>query len=213
MIVLQDNAALRRKVVALQAELHRARREVIDLQQAIDSQQHDNSALQRARRAIVDLERAIASQHHDNAAQIAALQVELQRAWAVAAPPLLTALSDEDLRRRVRELVQEKVRRRVETQVVAQLEERLVAARSEAEAAARRGAEEERLCEVCFERGKDCALSCGHQFCMVCSRGLAECPTCRVAIKVGGERDLICIHRYRQLEIFPQKHYSNYFTP
>lgn len=41
---------------------------------------------------------------------------------------------------------------------------------------------ERNLCNICFERAKNCVFQCGHNSCKVCAYALKECHICRVAI-------------------------------
>lgn len=38
------------------------------------------------------------------------------------------------------------------------------------------------LCSICIVHDKDCALGCGHRFCMRCAEHVSRCPTCRANI-------------------------------
>lgn len=44
--------------------------------------------------------------------------------------------------------------------------------------------EDHKACPLCMEHDKDMVLSCGHQFCEVCSSTLTECPFCRAAVSM-----------------------------
>ncbi len=59
---------------------------------------------------------------------------------------------------------------RVQAAVQAQL-------RAERYAVSRRAA-----CPVCYERDKDCALSCGHVYCGACAALLRRCALCRAEV-------------------------------
>lgn len=39
------------------------------------------------------------------------------------------------------------------------------------------------LCEICCERPRNTALTCGHQFCYECSNKVNNCPVCRKFIQ------------------------------
>lgn len=44
--------------------------------------------------------------------------------------------------------------------------------------------EDDKACPLCMEHNKDMVLSCGHQFCELCSSTLTECPFCRTPVSM-----------------------------
>jgi hypothetical protein len=111
------------------------------------------------------------------------LELELTSARALAAVSVverLPSMPDIELRALEEATHEERTRRRVQRDVQREVQ-RAVQRAVERE---RELAREARLCEICLDNAKDIALNCGHQACVGCAEGLANCHICRQIITI-----------------------------
>ena len=73
------------------------------------------------------------------------------------------------------------VEERIEKEVELRLAERQHSVAS-LSAASLPAAQEQNICCICLERGKEIVFQCGHQACLTCGEGVEACPFCRKTI-------------------------------